>query len=460
MKNKKKKKNIHKRINYKELFINSVKNNKNDLWLPKHNRKLNDSNLSSWFSIKESNKRKNKDKFKLGSIKYDRYEGGNIKCKQINLNLTNKQKKIIDNWLDHYLIMYNRALKLIKKKVSENKIDKYTPNFYSLRKELYDDKSDISKSSQINNIKVNTKIKVHDLDYAIKLACSNYKSALTRFKKNQINHFRIRYWRMNKKVKIMDLEKNNFSSEGIRKKVLGSILGTYNGEDYDFSDVAKDCRLGYNEDTEKYILFVPEKIEIQKAKNKKGSDVISLDPGLRTFLTGLSENKVVKIGDNSHGRLKKILKKIDGINNNDKISQSDKRKHEKRHNKKIINLIDDLHWKSIDYLTKNYKNILIGNMSSKRIINNESSNLSKIMKRIALKYKFYQFRSRLHYKCNSKGLRYKCVNESYTSKVCSECGYFDKDLGKKKVYECKECKIKIDRDVNGCRNIYMKAVYQ
>ena len=118
MKNKKKKKknkNKHKRINYKELFINSIKNNENNLWLPKYNSKLRDTNISSWFSIKESHKRKNKNKFKLKKIKYDKYEGSDIKCKQINLNLTNKQKQIIDNWLNHYLIMYNRALKQIKK---------------------------------------------------------------------------------------------------------------------------------------------------------------------------------------------------------------------------------------------------------------------------------------------------------------------------------------------------------
>ena len=176
--------------------------------------------------------------------------------------------------------------------------------------------------------------------------------------------------------------------------------------------------------------------------NNDMSKIISLDPGLRTFMTGLSDNKVIKIGDNSMAKLRNIFKKIDKIKYSDTISLTNKKKHEKKYNKKLKNAIDELHWKTINYLTNNYERILIGNMSSKQIVKNNKSNLSKMMKRIALKYKFYEFRTRLHYKCNSKNVKYKCVNESYTSKVCSNCGYFDSDLGGKKIYNCEKCEKK------------------
>lgn len=95
-------------------------------------------------------------------------------------------------------------------------------------------------------------------------------------------------------------------------------------------------------------------------------------------------------------------------------------------------------------------------MSVKGIVSNETSNIQKMMKMIAYKFKFYQFKQRLIYKCQTKGNIYKEVDESYTSKTCSVCGSYDKDLGAKKVYNCTECGIKMDRDVNGCRGIYIK----
>jgi hypothetical protein len=57
-----------------------------------------------------------------------------------------------------------------------------------------------------NNIVNKTGIKVHDIDYAIKLASQNYKTAHTNYKKGYIKHFRIRYWGIGK-------NKNNGSRE-------------------------------------------------------------------------------------------------------------------------------------------------------------------------------------------------------------------------------------------------------
>lgn len=77
-------------------------------------------------------------------------------------------------------------------------------------------------------------------------------------------------------------------------------------------------------------------------------------------------------------------------------------------------------------------------------------------KRIALALKFYKYRQRLEYKCKAKGIKYKVINEYYTSKMCSVCGEIDDKLGGKKIYKCVNCKSVMDRDVNGCRGIYIK----
>ena len=45
-----------------------------------------------------------------------------------------------------------------------------------------------------------------------------------------------------------------------------------------------------------------------------------------------------------------------------------------------------------------------------------------------------------------------------TSKMCSICGNIKEDLGGNKVYKCTNCKTVMDRDVNGARNIHIRAI--
>jgi hypothetical protein len=84
-------------------------------------------------------------------------------------------------------------------------------------------------------------------------------------------------------------------------------------------------------------------------------------------------------------------------------------------------------------------------MSAKNIVSKESSKINDLMKVACLQTRFYDFR-----------LRFKLVDEFYTSKTCSCCGSYNKNLGGNKIYNCINCNKSIDRDINGCRNIYMK----
>ena len=186
------------------------------------------------------------------------------------------------------------------------------------------------------------------------------------------------------------------------------------------------------------------------------SELIGIDLGLRTFSTCLTKNEVINIGDIKNSRLESLInKKIKLIKfkNNKKI-----RKYKKSVNKRIKGLIDELHWKSIKFLTDNYKNILIGDLSTKGIVCNNNSVLKEYNKQLAYALSFYKYRERLKYKCFINNSNYIKVNERYTSKVCSICGEFKDDLGSSKIYECKNCKSILDRDVNGCRNIILKCL--
>ena len=94
--------------------------------------------------------------------------------------------------------------------------------------------------------------------------------------------------------------------------------------------------------------------------------------------------------------------------------------------------------------------------SAKSIVKRNNSILSNESKVACLRTRFYDFILRLKYKCSTNNKKFKLVNEYYTSKTCSLCGHYNEKLGGNKIYNCKNCECSIDRDINGCRNIYMK----
>ena len=71
--------------------------------------------------------------------------------------------------------------------------------------------------------------------------------------------------------------------------------------------------------------------------------------------------------------------------------------------------------------------------------------------------RLYVFKQRLQYKCNVLNIGYKEVDEAYTSKTCTKCGC-ENEKTSSKTFKCVLCKYVIDRDINGARNIMLKAV--
>ena len=145
------------------------------------------------------------------------------KCKKIEMHLNNKQKSIFNKWFDSYELMYNQTLRLIKKRRIDGEKGIY--NFKTLRtKYLKDAKINILNFYNKNKKEV---AKAHNLDFAIKLACANYKSALTNYRNGNIKHFRIRYWKHSRQNKIMDIEDQYFKETVLCYRVFGKINCTY-----------------------------------------------------------------------------------------------------------------------------------------------------------------------------------------------------------------------------------------
>jgi putative transposase len=175
-------------------------------------------------------------------------------------------------------------------------------------------------------------------------------------------------------------------------------------------------------------------------------------------MTGLSENGAYKIAPNINKHIKMKLKKLENIKNNNNIPLKIKNKNEKIINRKIYNQVEDLHWKTIKFLTTNFNNILLGDLSAKSIVKKSNKVLSPLMKTACMRSRYYEFSKRLKYKCELTKSKFKLVNEYYTSKTCSKCGNYNNKLKGEKIYACDNCNFIFDRDLNACRNIMFKSL--
>ena len=76
--------------------------------------------------------------------------------------------------------------------------------------------------------------------------------------------------------------------------------------------------------------------------------------------------------------------------------------------------------------------------------------------------KFYEFKTKLEYKCNLFGIELRIVDRFYpSSKLCHRCGSIKKDLKlKDRVYKCNECGYTEDRDLNASFNLRDAKIYK
>lgn len=451
VKHKKRKK---KKVNLNHSLLQSKVNNQ--LFPPPSNIKPSNINSYSWFDINNKPIKNNND---INHLSIDprnsviTSDASLFKGQLFQIFPDHLQKYILDHWLESYRLMINATVKVFKTN-SFIKNNLY-PDFKNIRTNYlkYDKNIIYNNSSPFSNSD-KFKIYSHSLDYAIKDVCTNLKSALTNLSNGHIRSFRLRYTKKNKKTKILKIEKRDLKINGTKLK--NPILGDIDCK-IELPEITSDCTFLYKNN--RYFIIVPQKLVVNKTKKLKIENTIGLDGGIRTFMTGYNPKETIQIGNNMNERLIKIYKQIDRIQSKiDSGEIKNKRGLEKRR-RKIRNIIDDLHWKSINYLTDRYDNILLGNISTKSIVSNKKT-LGKYTKRVAMSMRLFVYKERLKYKSNLKGKRFIIVNESYTSKICSSCAEINMEENKSKIFRCHKCGCKMDRDYNGARNIYKLGIIE
>lgn len=418
--------------------INKDKVKNSTLWKPTGNFDHNQV-TNSWFDASQINE---DDKLK----RFNLVISNTIRTKPVALYPNHKQRNILLQWNDIYRQVYNLTVKYFR----SNPIQ----SFISTRK-IIDNL--IKQNQPLMGLITKYKIPKQTRDNAIHDCIKAYKTAFSNLKSKNITHFRLRYKKKTHHLSSIVIELDAFSkkSNSICPRILGEMKSS---SIFSELNITKACRLCYNSRSNKFVLRVPEDKIIKEIVNHREEDntirIISLDPGMRTFQTGYtpSKNCYKFVSEKSNLKFKNLIRRIEKVN----TTNPNHTKFLKRMRGKLQNTIKDMHNKLSLYLCRNFKLILVGNMSTKSIIS-KSNNLSKTTKKECLALSHYLFKQRLISKAEEYGVQVKIVDESYTSKTCGGCGELNESLGSSKVFNC-PCTFNCDRDVNGARNILLKNV--
>ena len=221
----------------------------------------------------------------------------------------------------------------------------------------------------------------------------------------------------------------------------------------------QECRLVQERGL--YWLTVPYPAQCD-IETPSGDGVVALDPGVRTFLTYFSETECGKLGHHAFGRIQRLCHWLDDlISRTAKEPNRRKRRQmrwaQARMRQRITNLVDELHWQLARWLTSNYRIILLPTFETHDMTQRARRKIRSKTARMMLTFRHFEFKQRLQWKAWQRGALVLDVNEAYTSKTRSWDGAVNTKLGGAKAIR-DETGFGMDRDVNGARGIFLRAL--
>ena len=220
-----------------------------------------------------------------------------------------------------------------------------------------------------------------------------------------------------------------------------------------------------------YYLLVLKPIEQIKVDLSSNSfaNIVSLDPGVRTFMTAYDpdQSKVFNWGQSDISKIYKLCyiqdqlqRKMDTLPQEIYHRSRKKfviRKRWYKNFDRIHNLVDQLHKNLCKWLVENYSTILLPKFETSKMVKKPGRNINSKTARSMMTWSHYRFQQRLINKAREYShVNVLIVDEPYTSKTCGNCGAIHHKLGGNKTFTCPTCHITMDRDANGARNILLK----
>jgi len=202
------------------------------------------------------------------------------------------------------------------------------------------------------------------------------------------------------------------------------------------------------QDGDKWYCSVLCKYEV-KEQEKKTDNIIGIDVGLKEFAT-LSDVTVI----NNPRHLKKYEQRI--AKEQKKLSMKQKgSKNRFKQRMKVKNIHTKIKHERQDFLHKvtsnmitKYDGVVLEDLNVKGMMKNHC-----VAKSIA-DVSWSEFKRQLEYKCKWNFKHFVLIGRfEPTSKVCSNCGCIQEMPLSKRQFDCPDCGISIDRDLNASINI-------
>lgn len=332
-------------------------------------------------------------------------------------------------------------------------------NHASLRKSVL--KNDQQLLNEPKNL-WQTEIPYDTRDLAIKDAVSAYRACCTNKLRGNIETFKMQFkerrskeifWIDNRAIKIKNQQLHVFTQ---RLKEHSALRLSSKSLKRLPPVIKSDSKLYYDRGAYYFITTTP----VSPIPMKPKHPIISLDPGVRTFMTGYSPTgMVVKMGEAQKALMEKLHNRIDHL-------RSVRSKTEKRRTKwrikqrlevlerKLFNVVDNLHNHATSFLTRHFHRILLPTFGTSEML--QGGCLAHSTKRCMSGLAHYRFQQKMIHQCNKHGCQLYLVGEEYTTKACGACGRL-KNVGGSKIYHCDHCNYTMDRDIHGSRNILLKT---
>ena len=245
---------------------------------------------------------------------------------------------------------------------------------------------------------------------------------------------------------------------------LNGITLQYKGmDDVDFTTLnVKEVRL--KKKNGKYMLDVTHELEIEEPKEIKSENkVLAIDLGLKELVTGVDnlgkvivlKNKAARIDKyfaKEIGKIKcKLSKKQKNSRSWSKLNKTKKRLYRRRN----AQVRDTLHIQSKRLADMNYKTIVVGDLSVKKLMSKEGNNKEKKNVRKSFQEtsigRFMEF---LTYKCLARHNEVMTLSERWTTQTnCLTGNLFKEKVGLSDREVWLNETVCIDRDLNAAINI-------
>ncbi|WP_372371592.1 RNA-guided endonuclease InsQ/TnpB family protein [Candidatus Uabimicrobium sp. HlEnr_7] len=358
---------------------------------------------------------------------------GNYFCQVTYPN--KKQRQLLRNWFGCARFVYNKTIHYLKQPNT-------TASWMKIKKQILDDLSEWSKETpfQIKSI-------------AIKDACKAVQNAKKKFAKTgKVQE--VKFKSRKKRDECIYIPKSAVKQDSFYKRKMGKLLlREVVGKAY------FDCRVVFQQG--RFFLVKPEGKPVMKPENQR-SDIVALDPGVRSFQTFYTKHSCGKVGCGDFGRIVRLCHHLDQLTSRISKAKSRRKKRMKkaadRMRWKIKDLISEIHHKTANFLCKHFEIIIIPPFETSQMVLRSKRKIRSKTVRAMLNWSHFKFKNTLKSKAELLSSIVIEQNEAYTSKTCSSCGYVKENIGGHKFFNCSSCKKRIDRDFNGARGIFLRAL--